>query len=380
MVAADRALAPGRPAGDSLRRLPAGAARRRSKGWSPRSSRPSAAGTILTADHGRSHRIRPRAARQRRTTSPAWWSRRPARREQLAIREANMGFYCYRAEPFWKHIQELQPNNPAHEYYLTDMVEILHPRRPRHSAHFASTIPREVLGINDRVELAVVDRLLRERKVRELMLAGVTIEKPETVTVDPDVTSASTPSLSRSHRSSATRSSARTAASERAPSCAIPSWPTMSKWARSPSSARRASSAARTPGPFARLRMENHLGPGAHVGNFVELKKTQSGRRIEGHAPGVPGRLPDRARRSMWAPARSLATTTDTANTQPRSARAPSSAATPRWLRRSKSATGAYLAAGSVITGDVPADALGVARARQVNKEDWARKRRELAR
>jgi bifunctional UDP-N-acetylglucosamine pyrophosphorylase/glucosamine-1-phosphate N-acetyltransferase len=39
---------------------------------------------------------------------------------------------------------------------------------------------------------------------------------------------------------------------------------------------------------------------------------------------------------------------------------------------------GAYLAAGSVITSDVPADALGVGRARQVNKEDWARKRREL--
>jgi len=39
---------------------------------------------------------------------------------------------------------------------------------------------------------------------------------------------------------------------------------------------------------------------------------------------------------------------------------------------------GAYLAAGSVITGDVPRDALAVGRARQVNKEDWARKRREL--
>src|SRR6185369_11855998 len=45
--------------------------------------------------------------------------------EQLAIREANMGIYCYRADLFWKHVDEIRPNNPAAEYYLTDMVEIL---------------------------------------------------------------------------------------------------------------------------------------------------------------------------------------------------------------------------------------------------------------
>ncbi len=112
--------------------------------------------------------------------------------EQLAIREANMGLYCYLAAPFWQHIRELRTDNPAHEYYLTaDMVEVLHrhAKRTRHQSaapHRRSAL--EVLGINDRAELAVVDRLLRERKVRELMLAGVTVEKPETVTVDPDVT------------------------------------------------------------------------------------------------------------------------------------------------------------------------------------------------
>ncbi len=42
----------------------------------------------------------------------------------------------------------------------------------------------ELLGINNRVELAAADRIFRERKVRELMLGGVTVEKPETVSVD----------------------------------------------------------------------------------------------------------------------------------------------------------------------------------------------------
>ena len=45
--------------------------------------------------------------------------------EELAIREANMGIYCYRADLFWKHVDEIRPDNPAGEYYLTDMVEIL---------------------------------------------------------------------------------------------------------------------------------------------------------------------------------------------------------------------------------------------------------------
>ncbi|HTZ21973.1 MAG TPA: NTP transferase domain-containing protein, partial [Opitutaceae bacterium] len=46
--------------------------------------------------------------------------------EELAIREANMGIYCFRADLFWKHAGEMRPENPAREYYLTDMAEILH--------------------------------------------------------------------------------------------------------------------------------------------------------------------------------------------------------------------------------------------------------------
>jgi bifunctional UDP-N-acetylglucosamine pyrophosphorylase / glucosamine-1-phosphate N-acetyltransferase len=97
--------------------------------------------------------------------------------EQLAIREANMGIYCYRADLFWKHVDEIRPDNPAHEYYLTDMVEILN-RAGHHVDALEIDDEREALGINTRLELAEVDRLLRGRKVRELMLAGVTIEKP----------------------------------------------------------------------------------------------------------------------------------------------------------------------------------------------------------
>ena len=107
--------------------------------------------------------------------------------EQLAIREANMGIYCFRAELFWKHVGEMGTNNPAGEYYLTDMAEILTRAGHRVEAMRIDD-PREALGINNRIELADADRLLRQAKTRELMLAGVTIEKPETVTIDAGAT------------------------------------------------------------------------------------------------------------------------------------------------------------------------------------------------
>ena len=61
--------------------------------------------------------------------------------EQLAIREANMGIYCFRADLFWKHVDEIQPNNPAREYYLTDMAEILNRAGPHAWKRCRSTMP-----------------------------------------------------------------------------------------------------------------------------------------------------------------------------------------------------------------------------------------------
>ena len=103
--------------------------------------------------------------------------------QQLAIPLINSGIYCFRADLLWKHISEIGTNNPAREYYLTDIVEILN-RAGHKVAALEVSDSQELLGINTRAELAVVDKIFRERKVRELMLEGVTIEKPETVTID----------------------------------------------------------------------------------------------------------------------------------------------------------------------------------------------------
>jgi len=336
-----------------------------------------AAGTILTAimddptGYGRVLRDS-----QGRVTSVV--EQKAGTPEVLAIREANMGLYCYRAELFWKHIQELQPNNPAHEYYLTDMVEILN--RAGHAiGAFRIDDPREVLGINDREELAVVDRLLRERKVRELMVGGVTIEKPETVTVDPGVKIGIDTIIEPF-----AQILGNTVIGEncRIGACAIVRDSELSDDVEvgpfTIIGTSRLEQGAHA-GPFARLRMENHLGPGAHVGNFVELKKTHLG---AGSKAMHLAYLGD----SQIGPKANVGAGTITCNydgyrkNTTRIGAGVFVGSNSTLIAPVEVGDGAYLAAGSVITGDVPADALGVARARQVNKEDWARKRRELAR
>lgn len=298
--------------------------------------------------------------------------------EQLAIPEANMGLYCYRAEPFWAHVRELRPDNPAKEYYLTDMVEVL--RRAGYEMNaYRIDDPREVLGINNREELAAVDRLLRERKVRELMLAGVTIEKPETVTIDPDVRigiDTIVEPFAQILGGTTIGENCRIGAcsivrdSDLADDVEIGAF-TMVNTSR----LERGSNA----GPFARLRMEDHLEAGAYVGNFVELKKTRLGAGSKAMHLAYLGDSEIGVEVNVGAG-------TITCNYDGfRKSRTTIGAGAfigshSTLVAPVEIGAGAYLAAGSVITENVPGDALAVGRSRQVNKEDWARKRREPAR
>ncbi len=111
---------------------------------------------------------------------------RTPRPDQRAIRVINSGIYCFRADLLWKHLPEVQPNNASGEFYLTDMAAILRSHDHRVEAMHVDD-PSELLGINTRIELAAADRLLRQRKSDALMLSGVTIERPETVTIDAHV-------------------------------------------------------------------------------------------------------------------------------------------------------------------------------------------------
>jgi bifunctional UDP-N-acetylglucosamine pyrophosphorylase/glucosamine-1-phosphate N-acetyltransferase len=297
--------------------------------------------------------------------------------QQLAIREANMGIYCYRADLFWKYVDEIRPDNPAGEYYLTDMVAIL----DRAGLYVeAMQIPSadEALGINDRVDLAHVDRILRHRKTRELMIGGVTIERPETVSIDGDVrigmdsvVEPFTRILGRTSIGENCRVGAGAIIqdSEIADDVEILPYTIVNR-----SKLERGVEA----GPFARLRFDNHVGEGAHIGNFVELKKTQMGAGAKANHLAYLGDAKIGAKTNIGAG--TITCNYDGFNKhqtvigEGAFVGSNSSLVAPVQI-----GDGAMVGAGSVITEPVPADSLAISRPPQVVKPEWARKRRALA-
>ncbi|PYT29784.1 MAG: UDP-N-acetylglucosamine diphosphorylase/glucosamine-1-phosphate N-acetyltransferase [Acidobacteria bacterium] len=333
-----------------------------------------AAATIVTADlddpTGYGRVIRDAAGHVRTVVE-----QRDGTPEQLAIREANVGIYCFRADVFWKHVDELQPNNPAREYYLTDMVEVL--IRAGHTIDaFRAQNPSQLLGINNRIELAAADRAFRERKVRELMLAGVTVRKPETVTVDDTVLVGIDTVIEPF-----AQVLGRTVIGEgcHIGACAIVRDSQLADDVEvgpfTSIGSSRVGAGAQV-GPYARLRMDNDVAPGVHIGNFVELKKTRIG---SGSKAMHLAYLGD----SAIGEDVNIGAGTITCNFDGRKKHQTTigshsfvgSNAT--LVAPVEIGEGSYLAAGSVITDPVPSDALALGRARQVIKEGWARKRRD---
>ena len=296
---------------------------------------------------------------------------------QLAIREANMGIYCYDADLFWKHVGEIRPDNPAREYYLTDMVEIL--RRAGHTVEAMQIEDaRECLGINNRLELAEADALLRARKRREVMLAGITIEMPETVAIDCGVSIGMDTEIGPFAQilgNTFIGENCRIGAGAIIRDCNLADGVEILPYTIAAHSRIDRGVVA---GPFARLRMNNVVEAGAHIGNFVELKNTHMGAGAKANHLAYLGDSEIGARTNIGA-----GTITCNYDGQKKN---PTKIGDASFVGSNSTLVapleigeGAYIAAGSVITDTVPADALALGRERQVTKEGWAKKRRERA-
>jgi bifunctional UDP-N-acetylglucosamine pyrophosphorylase/glucosamine-1-phosphate N-acetyltransferase len=103
---------------------------------------------------------------------------RRASEEQQRIREVNSGVYCFQRAWLWPALSDL-PCNPSGEYYLTDLVGIASRQEQAIVATVSGSL-EETVGVNDRVQLAGVERLLRQRILERHMYAGVTIVDPAT--------------------------------------------------------------------------------------------------------------------------------------------------------------------------------------------------------
>jgi bifunctional UDP-N-acetylglucosamine pyrophosphorylase/glucosamine-1-phosphate N-acetyltransferase len=294
--------------------------------------------------------------------------------EQLAIRLVNPGIYCFRADLLWKHIGELRPDNPAHEYYLTDMVEILN-RAGHKASPFEVADAGELLGINTRVELAAVDKIFRDRKVRELMLDGVTIVRPETVTIDGQVRigpDSIVGPFAQILGNSTIGEDCVIGACSIVENSELGDGVQIAPLTYIVDS--RIGSGAQV-GPFARLRPGNQVGAGAHIGNFVELKNTQLG---AGAKASHLSYLGD----SEIGEKTNIGAGTITCNYdgvkkhRTRIGKKVFVGSNSTLVAPIDIGDGSYIGAGSVITDPVPADALALGRARQVIKDGWAAKRK----
>ena len=294
--------------------------------------------------------------------------------EQLEIPLINSGMYCFRADLLCRYIGEIQPNNPAHEYYLTDIVEILN-REGFKVAQLEIPDSAELLGINTRIELAAADGILRGRKTKDLMLAGVTIEKPETVTIDTQVTIG---------MDTVVQPFARLLGDTRiGEDCTIGACSVIEsseigdRVSIAPFSVVGHSRIAEDAviGPFARLRMDSEVGAAAHVGNFVELKKTRMGAGAKANHLAYLGDSGIGEKTNIGAG--TITCNYDGVNKHKTDiGRGTFVGSNATLVAPVEIGDGAYIAAGSVITDPVPAEALALGRARQVVKEGWAAKRR----
>ena len=294
---------------------------------------------------------------------------------QAEIREVNSGIYAFQVKTLFRYIDRLSTDNPHHEFYLTDLAGIL--RRAGESVlGLKAADASEVLGVNTRAELASLDSILRARKAAQLMAEGVTIFQPETCVIDPDVQVGPDTVIGPFVQLlGSTRIGG---------DCQINSFSVLSNMRLGDGVTVRhgciltdsvVESAAML-GPYCHIRPASHIGAGAHVGNFVETKKTTLGRGSKANhltylgdaeiGEGVnvgAGTITcnyDGVNKHKTVIEDGVFIGSDTTLVAP--------------VRLAK---GAFIGAASCITEDVPADALAVARGIQVNKTGWAKKRRE---
>ncbi len=274
----------------------------------------------------------------------------------------------------WPLLEQLRPDNAHRELYLTDVIALLDERGERVLAQVAEDA-NEVLGCNTRADLAQVDRVFRERKRAELMAAGVTMLLPETTLVDAEVEAGADsviePNVQLLGRtkigagcSIGTGSVITDSVLEDGvtvkPHCIV-------------ASCRLAGNVV--VGPFAHLREGAELKHGARVGNFVEVKKSTLGEGVKAMHLTYLGDAT--IGRSSNIGAGTITCNYDGVRKNPTDIgeRVFVGSGT-ELVAPVRVGDGAYIAAGSTITADVPADALAIAREQQVIKEGWAAARR----
>jgi bifunctional UDP-N-acetylglucosamine pyrophosphorylase/glucosamine-1-phosphate N-acetyltransferase len=300
---------------------------------------------------------------------------RDATPEVRKIREINSGIYVFNAPALFESLTKIRNTNAQREYYLTDVIGILVGQKQKVGASKIMS-PEEVLGINTRQELAAVDRVMRRRKCEALMADGVTLMDPETTYIDASVKIGADTIIYPSVQIYG--------------DTVIGEDVTIHSFSRILNSklgdrtvvlegsmiANTAIGEGASVGPYANLHSGTTLGNSAQVGNFVEIKKSSLGTGAKSKHLAYLGDATIGNNVNIGAGV--ITCNYDGVNKHPTIVEDGAFVGTDSQLIAPvRIGKGAYVAAGSSITEDVPPESLAVARGRQVIKEGWVKNRKK---
>jgi bifunctional UDP-N-acetylglucosamine pyrophosphorylase/glucosamine-1-phosphate N-acetyltransferase len=282
---------------------------------------------------------------------------RDATTAERAVRRCNAGPVAFSGAHGLEWLEAIGADNAAGEYYLTDLVEIVNRKGFRAEARLATE--EEVMGVNDRAQLSLAEAAMQRRLRRQAMLAGATLIAPDTVFLSMD-TEIGRDVVIEPH-------------CVFGPGVRIEDDVVIHAFSHLEGAhvASRASI-----GPYARLRPGADISAKAKIGNFVEIKaaKIEAGAKVN-HLSYIGD--------ARVGPEANIGAGTITCNYDGFSkfktdigagAFVGSNSAL---VAPVKIGDGAYIGSGSVVTDDVEADALAVARGRQFQKAGWAKAFRE---
>jgi bifunctional UDP-N-acetylglucosamine pyrophosphorylase/glucosamine-1-phosphate N-acetyltransferase len=296
--------------------------------------------------------------------------------EVLRINEIATGHYAFAAGPLREALGKLSTANAQGEEYLPDVVRIHKDAGLTVGGRLADNWA-ETVGVNDRIQLAVAARMLRDRINRHHMLAGVAILDPETTWIDADVVLEADATVLPQTQLKGTTVVRRGAV-------VGPDSTLTSTDVGEGAQVRRTTSdgavigAGATVGPYSYLRPGTRIGRGAKVGAYVEVKASDigDGSKVPHLAYVGDATIGERS---------NIGAGTIVVNYDGRDKHQTKIGDDVRVGSNNSLVApvtiddGGYTAAGSVITNDVPPGALGVGRARQRNIEGWVKRRRGTA-
>ena len=291
-----------------------------------------------------------------------------ANEEQKKIKEVNAGVYIFKAQDLVRALNQINNNNEKGEYYLTDVVEILS-KENKKVISYSLKDAMEIQGVNSKVELALVSRVLRERKNISLMEAGVILIDPATTYIDdevkigrdtiiyPNVTLQGNTEIGENSK---ILSGTRVIDSKIYDNVRIESSVIEESIVEN----------GVTIGPFAHLRPKSHLKEDVHIGNFVETKKSVLEKGVKaGHLTYLGD--------AHVGEKTNIGAGTITCNYDGKNkfkteiGKNAFIGSDTMLVAPVNIGDNALIGAGSVITKDVPNDSLGVSRSKQIIKEGW---------